>query len=212
MEATEIIEKIKNMKIDKEVSFSKLPKEIQKELLESPEDTLNCFMIAKEKIIRIKDLPDKYRVVVKDLRDEHVGKFIKLTGNLTKVDVIKPLILSAKFECPSCGNLIKMVQYDEIFRTPKRCGCGRKGNFRMISQERTNSQKIDIAENGLTKGFELPVVLTHDLVDDKYFKIMEDMLLLEITCYVKVRPMKKFHTKINVCEWIVKPNYIEVKK
>ncbi len=52
--------------------------------------------------------------------------------DLTKVDVIKPLILSAKFECPSCGNLIKMVQYDEIFRTPKRCGCGRKGNFRNL--------------------------------------------------------------------------------
>ena len=47
--------------------------------------------------------------------------------------------IEAKFECPSCGNVITSQQALMVsggkfnFKGPEKCGCGRKGSFRLMN-------------------------------------------------------------------------------
>ena len=49
--------------------------------------------------------------------------------------------IGSKYECPSCGNIIKLKQIlmensgktKFSFDAPKSCGCGRKGGFKLLS-------------------------------------------------------------------------------
>ena len=49
--------------------------------------------------------------------------------------------IKSKFGCPSCGNLIAVHSpfWNKDLRKkvaePKKCGCGRKGNFELMSFE-----------------------------------------------------------------------------
>ena len=43
------------------------------------------------------------------------------------------LCVEARFECPSCGNDITILQNTEILKTPTHCSCGRRGAFKQIS-------------------------------------------------------------------------------
>jgi len=53
--------------------------------------------------------------------------------------------LKAKWECPTCGNLLK-TQFPAwsrkvlkaAFDEPSRCGCGRKGSFVLLSLDSCN--------------------------------------------------------------------------
>ena len=56
-----------------------------------------------------------------------------------------------KFECPSCGNIIKREQALQPvsggykFASPTGCGCGRKGGFRLTSFQ--SASTIIVPEN-----------------------------------------------------------------
>ena len=49
--------------------------------------------------------------------------------------------IKCKFECPTCGNIIKAdspfwnKDLRKKLKEPIKCGCGRKGNFTMIGFE-----------------------------------------------------------------------------
>ncbi|MBD3259007.1 AAA domain-containing protein, partial [Candidatus Woesearchaeota archaeon] len=57
-----------------------------------------------------------------------------------------PQVVSARFECPSCGNIINVSQDDTSFKQPTKCGCGRKGKFRLIEKKLIDAQKLVIEE------------------------------------------------------------------
>ncbi|MBI2047312.1 hypothetical protein HYT26_04100 [Candidatus Pacearchaeota archaeon] len=81
-------------------------------------------------------------------------------------------VVNAKFECPSCGTIISVLQVERTFREPSRCSCGRKGGFKLTSREMVDVQRIVVEESPETlEGGEQPrkisVFLKEDLVDPK---------------------------------------------
>lgn len=68
--------------------------------------------------------------------------------------------LKARWECPACGNVIKTTNpawnkkvLKATFDEPSRCGCGRKGNFNLLSLQSCQYilEKEDDEEKPVTK-------------------------------------------------------------
>ena len=124
-------------------------------LLETPEEILIAGEEAikqldvggKELRIRIKDLPQSQRLMISDIRSKHIDKLIQFTGIIKQKSDVRPQVTKARFECPSCGNIMEVLQLGEKFREPSRCSCGRKGGFRLLSKELVDVQRIVVEES-----------------------------------------------------------------
>jgi replicative DNA helicase Mcm len=153
--------------------------ELAELLLENSEDVIKAAEIALKNIdlpievkdikIRISNLPIEQRIMVRDIRAKHIGKFLMIEGTVRQKSDVRPQVTSARFECPSCGNVINVLQLDQKFKEPTRCGCGRKGKFRLLNKELIDAQGIILEE--ATKDLEggeqpkrMKVLLKGDLV------------------------------------------------
>ncbi|MGM5487587.1 MAG: minichromosome maintenance protein MCM [Nanobdellota archaeon] len=125
------------------------------ELLESPEEVIKAAEVALEQFdlpeekkfkVRFTNLPESQKILIRDIRSEHLGKFLWIEGTVRQKSDVRPQVTSARFECPSCGNVIPVLQLDTKFKEPSRCGCGRKGKFRLISKELVDAQSIMLEE------------------------------------------------------------------
>jgi replicative DNA helicase Mcm len=126
------------------------------ELLEDPEEVIKAGELAIEQFeiegevknfkIRIRNLPESMEVMIKDIRSKHINKFLFAKGLVRQKSDVRPQVTTARFECPSCGNVITILQLDTKFKEPERCGCGRKGKFRLLSKELVDAQKIVLEE------------------------------------------------------------------
>lgn len=124
------------------------------ELLENPEDVLKAGELALEQFegdltefkVRVKNLPETMEVMIKDIRSKHINRFLYVKGLVRQKSDVRPQVTSARFECPSCGNVITILQLDTKFKEPDRCGCGRRGKFRLLSKELVDAQKIVLEE------------------------------------------------------------------
>ncbi len=172
-----------------EIDFPKLSKfnpELATFVLEEPENCINHFQEALEHFdlevdeefefdpkkfhFRFVELPKKEQVLIRNLRSKHLNKLIFLEGTVRQKSDVRPKTISAKFECPSCGNIIDVLQNDEKLRSPTRCGsCGYKGKFKMIQKELVDTQGIVLEEissdlEGGEQPKRLKLFLQHDLV------------------------------------------------
>ncbi|HID43833.1 MAG TPA: minichromosome maintenance protein MCM, partial [Archaeoglobaceae archaeon] len=57
-------------------------------------------------IARFFNLPISRRVLIRDLRSEHISKFVSIEGIVRKVTEVRPRIVEAAFVCGSCGKKI----------------------------------------------------------------------------------------------------------
>jgi len=108
-------------------------------------------------------------VLVRNIRSNHLGKFLKISGIVRQKSDVRPQVTAAKFECPSCGNVLNILQLEKQFKEPSRCGCGRKGKFRMLSKELVDAQGLFIEEvaeeiEGGAQPKRMNVFLKNDLV------------------------------------------------
>jgi replicative DNA helicase Mcm len=93
------------------------------------------------------NIPESRRILIGNLRSKDLGKLIFTDGKIrTKTDV-RPQVIKTRFECPSCANIITIIQLDTKFKEPSRCSCGRKGKFRLLGKEFTDMQRLSIQEN-----------------------------------------------------------------
>jgi len=165
-----------------EIDFEELSKfspELVDDLIEYPEETIKAFELScsnfdlpnetKEIRIRIFNLTAEQRILIRNIRSTHIGKLIWFEGVVRQKSDVRPQVTSARFECPSCGNIITVLQLDTKFKEPTRCGCGRKGKFRLLTKELVDAQGLVLEES--TKdldGGEQPkrinVFLKNDLV------------------------------------------------
>src|SRR3989338_1233792 len=157
---TELFE---NARMGKEfivVNFQELTKfnpDLAQLLIDNPEEILKAFELSirnfdlpketKNFKIRINNLPLSQRILVRNIRSPILGKFIWTEGVVRQKSDVRPHVTSARFECPSCGNVIPILQTDNKFREPPRCGCGRKGKFRLLSKELVDAQGIVLEES-----------------------------------------------------------------
>jgi len=130
--------------------------EISEEILESPEELLKAAEIAIREFdlpkkvskfnIRFTNISKSQNVLISEIRSKHLGKFIWLEGIVRQKSDVRPHVTAAKFECPSCGNILNVLQLDNKYKEPTRCGCGRKGKFREISKELVDGQGLVLEE------------------------------------------------------------------
>lgn len=160
--------------------LAKFKSDAAEQLLDDPDNTIKAMEEAAKIIgfklrIRFKNLPESQNVFIRNVRAEHLGKLISITGIIRQSSDVRPEVISARFECPSCGNVITMLQTDSKFKEPPRCSCGRKGHFRLLSKELTDAQRIVLEESpqtleGNAQPKRLSVFLRDDLVEPKMEK------------------------------------------
>ena len=122
--------------------LSKFDARIAEELLGNPEEVIKAAEAAAESLefpydmkkfrVRFSDLPDTQKIMVSDVRSEHIGKFLTISGIVRQKSDVRPQVTTSRFECPNCGNVIAILQLESTFRDPDKCGCGRKGKFKLM--------------------------------------------------------------------------------
>jgi len=146
-------------------------------LISVPEETLQILELSLEESglvsnprIRLLDLPEMQFIKVRNIRAKHLNTLISVEGLVRQASDVRPQVINAKFECPSCGTIISVLQIEKRFREPSRCSCGRKGQFTLVSKEMVDAQRIVIEESpeSLTGGEQprrISVFLKEDLVE-----------------------------------------------
>ena len=141
------------------IDFSDLLKfnpELADELLEDPEEVIKAGEIAIQEFdlpdnlknfkIRFNNLPEDQKIMIRNIRSKHINKLFVMEGVVRQKSDVRPQVTSARFECPNCGNIINVLQLDTQFKEPNKCGCGRKGKFRLLTKELVDAQGIVLEE------------------------------------------------------------------
>ena len=126
-----------------------------------------CLNVANETLQRrtelddvevtIVDLPVDAEIGPSKIRNEHIGRLLKVSGIAKKVSDIRPLTTVAAFKCSRCPSTVYEQQSGLIFHEPMECyedqgGCGRTiGKTRFVFQPNDSTyldyQKIEIQES-----------------------------------------------------------------
>ena len=162
--------------------LSKFDPDVADALLELPEEVLKAAEIAIEQFdvpggqtavrgfaVRFFNLPESSRIMIRNIRSVHLNKLLFVEGIVRQKSDVRPQVTEARFECPSCGNTIAMLQLDNKFKEPSRCSCGRKGKFRLLSKVLVDAQGLVLEEvpeqlEGGEQPKRMNVFLKNDLV------------------------------------------------
>ena len=148
-------------------------------MIQVPEDSLAIMETALGELglvenprIRLEELPRTSYIKVRDIRAKHLDQLLWIDGIVRQASDVRPQVVNAKFECPNCGAILSVLQIDRKFREPSRCSCGWKSNFKILSKEMVDAQRLVIEESpDALEGGEQPrrinVFLKEDLVDPK---------------------------------------------
>ncbi len=153
--------------------------QISELLLEKPEEVLTYLEMAlvetgliKNPKIRLLGLPKNNFIKIRNIRAKHLNRFIWVEGIVRQASEVRPQVVSAKFECPSCGTIISVLQLEKKFKEPSRCSCGRKGFFKLMLKQMIDAQRLVVEESpealvGGEQPRRINVFLKEDLVDPK---------------------------------------------
>src|SRR3989344_3225666 len=127
---------------------------LSEEILLNPEEILRLMETAIEESplvenarIRLSNLPKDQEIKVRNIRSKHLNELIVIEGIIRQASDVRPQVVNARFECPSCGTVISVLQIEKKFREPSRCSCGRRGGFRLISKEMVDTQRLVVEES-----------------------------------------------------------------
>ena len=209
------------------VNFSELSKfdaRIAEELLENPEDLIKAAESAAESLefpydmkkirVRFSNLPDTQKIMVSDIRTVHIGKFLNVAGIVRQKSDVRPQVTTSRFECPNCGNVIAVLQLESSFREPDKCGCGRKGKFKLISKELVDAQAMVLEESpdeleGGEQPKRLNVFLKEDLVSPITDKRTNPGSRVVVAGILKEIPVFIKGTKSTRYDLMLEANYTE---
>ncbi len=145
------------------------------EILQLLETSLEESGLIKNPRIRFRDIPDTQKVKIRTIRANHLNQFIFFEGLVRQASEVRPQVVNAKFECPSCGTVISVLQVEKKFREPSRCSCGRKGQFRLVSKTMVDAQRLVLEESPESLvGGEQPRRINVFLKEDLVEPIMEE--------------------------------------
>ena len=158
--------------------FSAHSPKLAENLIDRPEETIQLLEVALEELewapndarVRFVSIEKGQMLFIRYIRSKHLGKMIAIEGIVRQASEVRPLVTNAKFECPSCGTIISVLQIDKKFKEPSRCSCGRRGGFKQISKDMVDAQVLVIEEaSDSLQGGEQPkrmtIFLKEDLVD-----------------------------------------------
>jgi replicative DNA helicase Mcm len=164
------------------VNFEELAEfspELAEKVITKPVETLQLLELALEDLglvsnarVRFTSMSKTQEVRIRNIRAKNLGTMISIEGIVRQASEVRPQVTNAKFECPSCGTIISVLQMDKKFQEPSRCSCGRRGGFREISKDMVDAQRLVIEESpDSLSGGEQPkrmnVFLKEDLVEPR---------------------------------------------
>jgi len=198
--------------------------ELGDSLLESPFLLIKLFNEAITEIelpvdvnkinVRFANLPGRSNISIRALRSKHIGNLISLKGIIRAATDVRPTMVHATYECPTCGTLIEIIQDDTKIKQPSQCSCGRKGRFKLADKRLVDTQKIVIEEMAeLLEGAEQPkrinAFLVEDLVDPKMEKSITPGSKVIINGILKETPITVAGVQITKFDIVVDANYVE---
>jgi len=159
--------------------ISEFSPSLAESITESPEQTIALMEtsleesgLVKKARIRLAEIPKTCHIKIREIRSRNLDQLIWIEGIVRQASDVRPQVVNARFECPNCGAILSVLQIDKKFREPSRCTCGWKSNFRLLSKEMVDTQRLVIEESpDALEGGEQPrrinVFLKEDLVDPK---------------------------------------------
>ena len=133
------------------MSLTEFSNKLSDEILSNPEESLRLIELAIEESglindvrVRLRNLPQSQEIKIRNIRSRHLNEMIIIEGIIRQASDVRPQVVNAKFECPSCGTVIAVLQMEKKFREPSRCSCGRRGGFKLISKEMVDTQRLVI--------------------------------------------------------------------
>ena len=161
------------------MKLTEFSNKLAEEILSNPEETLRMIELAIEESglvnnvrVRLFNLPKSQEMKIRNIRSKNLNEMIVLEGIIRQASDVRPQVVNAKFECPSCGTILSVLQMEKKFHEPQRCSCGRKGGFRLISKEMVDTQRLVVEESPESlSGGEQPkrinVFIKEDLVEPR---------------------------------------------
>ncbi|MBU0959226.1 MAG: hypothetical protein KKB31_04760, partial [Nanoarchaeota archaeon] len=152
---------------------------LSNELTINPEETLGLIELAIEESglvskvrVRLYNLSKGQDIKVRNIRSRNLDEMIVIEGIIRQASDVRPQVINAKFECPSCGTIIGVLQIEKKFREPSRCSCGRRGSFKLLSKEMVDTQRLVVEEapeslSGGEQPKRINVFVKEDLVEPK---------------------------------------------
>ncbi|MBD3309780.1 AAA domain-containing protein [Candidatus Woesearchaeota archaeon] len=224
----ELLEKIRKGEDFLIVNFAELSRfdpDLADALLDNPEDSIKAAEIAVESFdlpkdmkhfkVRFKNLPQSQKIMVRNIRSKHITKLLVVDGIVRQKSDVRPQVTNAKFECPQCGNVISQLQLDAQFKEPSRCGCGRKGKFRLLSKELVDAQGIVLEEapedlEGGEQPKRIQLFLKNDLVSPITERRTNPGSKIRITGILKEVPITlRTGAKSTRFELLIECNFVE---
>jgi replicative DNA helicase Mcm len=205
------------------VDFSILAKfdpDLAENLLSELDEAMRAAELAAEELtekprfrIRLTNLPETNGLMIRNIRSKHLRELIVVSGVVRQKSDVRPQVTTSKFECPSCGNIISVLQIETFFKEPRRCGCGRKGKFRLISQELVDAQGLVLEElpeelEGGEQPKRINVFLKEDLVSPLTEKKTNPGSKLQVVGQIKEVPIIKRGTKSTRFDLILEANNV----
>jgi replicative DNA helicase Mcm len=160
--------------------------------------------------VRFVGMPDEDKVLLKNLRSEHIGKFVPVEGMIKRASQVKPEVISAIFECTACGDRYEKEQDSSELKSPYKCDCGSK-KFETIEKIMTDTQIVTLEEDpesreGSEQPSSLSVRLEGDLVDPDFQRKIVPGNVVEVTGVMRERPLKKNSKKFDI---YMEANHVE---
>jgi len=161
------------------MKLSEFSSKLSDELLSSPEETLRLIEMAIEETglvknvrVRFMNFPKSQEIKVRNIRSKNLNEMIVIEGIIRQASDVRPQVVNAKFECPSCGTIMSVLQIEKKFREPPRCSCGRRGGFKLLSKEMVDTQRLVVEEapeslSGGEQPKRINIFVKEDLVEPK---------------------------------------------
>ncbi len=151
-------------------------------VLKHPQDGISILQLSLKEVgsfektpkVWLTSLPDSEKVLIRDIRSEHIGKLIHLEGIVRRKTDVRPRLLHLEYLCtnPSCPfseEKLKIPQIEDKARTIKSCPkC--KSPVDLIHKELVDSQSLTLEElpeqleNSSDQPKRLNILLKEDLV------------------------------------------------
>lgn len=210
------------------IDFMKLLKfdtDLADHVLDSPED---CLKIAESAVrefeipedmtrfnVRFKNIPETQTLPLGSIRSDKLEKLFIFEGVVRQKSDVLPQTISAKFECPACGNLISILQTEKQFKEPTACGCGRKGKFILINKDLIDAQSLMLEEcseslEGGAQAKRRRVILKEDLVSPLADRKTNPGTKIQIIGFVKEIPIPtRTGAKSTTSDLMIEANHVK---
>jgi|GEM_PF-5984472 DNA replicative helicase MCM subunit Mcm2 (Cdc46/Mcm family) len=168
--------------------ISSFSPELAESILQSPEDLLQILELAIDEMgiatnarIRLTELPSSQYVKIPELKKKHFNQLIALEGEISSLGKVRHRVVNTKFECPSCGTIISVLQTGTKKVNPKRCSCGRNGQFREMSSDYEDYRNMTLAQEGET----LFIHINESLLDSDSNEILKEGNIILVSGILK---------------------------